>query len=49
MPPKCLDIKFRLLRCEEVIQPVVPFADSAQAYQDMDLHPENSVKLGVAF
>ena len=37
------------LQCEEVVQPVVPFAESPKAYQDMDLHPENSVKLGVAF
>ena len=37
------------LQCEEVVQPVVPFAESAQAYQEMDLHPENSVKLGVEF
>ena len=36
-------------QCEEIVSPVVPFAESAQAYQDMDLHPENSVKLGVAF
>jgi len=37
------------LQCEEVVQPVVPFAESPKAYQDMALHPENSVKLGVAF
>ena len=36
-------------QCEEIVNPVVPFAESAQAYQDMDLHPENSVKLGVVF
>ena len=36
-------------RCEEIVSPVVPFAESAEAYKDMDLHPENSIKLGVAF
>ena len=35
--------------CEEIVSPVVPFAESPQAYEEMDLHPETSVKLGVAF
>jgi len=36
-------------QCEEIVSPVVPFAESPQAYQDMDEHPENCVKLGVKF
>ena len=35
--------------CEEIVAPVVPFDESPQAYEEMDLHPEKSVKLGVAF
>lgn len=37
------------LQCEDIIQPVVPFSESAEAYEDMDYHPENSIKLGVKF
>ena len=36
-------------QCEEIVNPVVPFSESVQAYQDIDNHPEKSVKLGVAF
>lgn len=36
-------------QCDEIVSPVVPFAESVQAYQDMDQHPENCIKLGVAF
>ena len=35
--------------CEGIVDPVVPFADSVEAYIEMDNHPERSVKLGVAF
>ena len=35
--------------CEDVVDPVVPFEDSVEAYIEMDKHPERSVKLGVAF
>ena len=35
--------------CEDIVNPVVPFADSATAYEEMDNHPERSVKLGVSF
>ena len=35
--------------CEDIVAPVVPFADAATAYEDMDNHPERSVKLGVSF
>lgn len=37
------------LQCEEVVFPVVPFRESPAAYEDMDYHPENSIKLGVEF
>lgn len=38
----------RLLDCEEVIDPVVPFAESAEAYMRyVDQHPEESIKMGV--
>jgi len=37
------------LQCEEIVNPVVPFSESVGAYQDIDNHPEKSVKLGVAF
>ena len=37
------------LQCEDVVYPVVPFSESPQAYQDMDYHPEKSIKLGVEF
>jgi len=36
-------------QCEEIVSPVVPFAESAQAYREMDEHPGNSIKLGVEF
>jgi len=32
-----------------VVYPVVPFSESPQAYQDMDYHPEKSIKLGLEF
>ena len=35
--------------CEGVVDPVVPFEDSVEAYIEMDNHPERSVKLGVSF
>lgn len=35
--------------CENIVAPVVPFADAAAAYEEMDNHPERSVKLGVSF
>lgn len=35
--------------CEDIVNPVVPFADAATAYEEMDNHPERSVKLGVSF
>lgn len=35
--------------CEDIVVPVVPFADAATAYEEMDNYPERSVKLGVSF
>ena len=36
------------LDCEEIIDPVVPFAESAEAYMRyVDQHPEESIKMGV--
>jgi 2-desacetyl-2-hydroxyethyl bacteriochlorophyllide A dehydrogenase len=36
------------LRCEPIVQPVVPFDEAADAYREyVDEHPERSVKLGV--
>lgn len=37
------------LRCEPIVQPVAPFARAADAYREIDEHPERSVKLGVTF
>ncbi len=38
------------LNCEEIIYPVVPFADSAESYcKYVDQQPELSIKMGVAF
>ena len=37
------------LQCEDVVWPVAPFDESVKAYEDMDYHPENSIKLGVEF
>lgn len=36
-------------QCEDIVSPVVPFAESVEAYQDIDQHPEKSIKLGVEF
>jgi threonine dehydrogenase-like Zn-dependent dehydrogenase len=37
------------LRTEGIVQPIVPFAESAEAYRHIDEHPETCVKLGVRF
>lgn len=37
------------LRTEGIITPVVAIADAAEAYREIDEHPERSIKLGVAF
>lgn len=39
-----------LINCEDLIYPVVPFAEAAEAYCEyVDRHPERSLKLGIAF
>lgn len=37
------------LRTEGIVTPVVPFAESAEAYREIDEHPERSIKLGIRF
>lgn len=37
------------LSAEGIITPIVPFADSVEAYRSIDEHPEQSIKLGVRF
>lgn len=37
------------LRCEPIVQPVVPFDQVVEAYREIDEHPERSIKLGVRF
>lgn len=38
------------LNCEDIIDPIVPFAESAKAYMEyVDQHPELSIKMGVTF
>ena len=37
------------LKCEDIVDPVVNFDESPQAYIDIDFHPEKSIKLGVEF
>lgn len=38
------------LNCEDLIDPVVTFANSPESYmQYVDQHPEQSIKMGVTF
>ncbi len=37
------------LRADGIITPVVPFAESVDAYRAIDEHPEQSIKLGIRF
>jgi threonine dehydrogenase-like Zn-dependent dehydrogenase len=37
------------IRTEGIITPIVPFAESANAYREIDKHPERSIKLGISF
>jgi threonine dehydrogenase-like Zn-dependent dehydrogenase len=38
------------LNCEEIVDPVIPFAEAAEGYEEyVDRSPEKSVKLGVTF
>ena len=36
-------------QCEGIVSPIVPFEKSAEAFEEMDLHPEKSIKLGIEF
>jgi threonine dehydrogenase-like Zn-dependent dehydrogenase len=37
------------IRTDGIIDPIVPFEESAEAYRMIDEHPERSIKLGVRF
>jgi threonine dehydrogenase-like Zn-dependent dehydrogenase len=37
------------LRADGIVTPIVPFADAADAYREIDEHPERSIKLGIRF
>jgi threonine dehydrogenase-like Zn-dependent dehydrogenase len=37
------------VRTEGIVQPIVPFAESPDAYRTMEEHPERCVKLGIRF
>lgn len=37
------------LRADGIVTPIVPFAESAEAYRAIDEHPERSIKLGIRF
>ncbi len=37
------------LQADDLIDPIVPFAEAATAYQEISEHPERSIKLGIAF
>jgi threonine dehydrogenase-like Zn-dependent dehydrogenase len=37
------------VRCEGLLQPIVPFEEAAEAYRAIDEHPETCLKLGVRF
>jgi threonine dehydrogenase-like Zn-dependent dehydrogenase len=37
------------LSAHGIIRPIVPFAESAEAYRRIDEHPEESIKLGIRF
>jgi threonine dehydrogenase-like Zn-dependent dehydrogenase len=38
-----------IVRTEGIVTPIVPFAESADAYREIDEHPERSIKLGIVF
>ena len=37
------------LSAEDLVHPIVPFSESAEAYRDIDQAPEKSIKLGVVY
>ena len=38
-----------VLRTAELITPVVPFEKSAEAYREIDEHPERCIKMGITY
>ena len=38
-----------LLKCENIVDPVVPFDEAAEMYMHIEQNPNESVKLGVTF
>jgi len=38
-----------MLKCDDIVDPVVPFEEAPSAYMEIDTYPEKSVKLGVSF
>jgi threonine dehydrogenase-like Zn-dependent dehydrogenase len=37
------------IRADGILTPIVPFAESADAYRAIDEHPEESIKLVISF
>lgn len=37
------------LRADGIVSPIAPFEDAAEAYREIDEHPECSIKLGIRF
>ena len=35
------------LKADDLIDPIVPFAQAADAYREINEHPERSIKLGI--
>ena len=35
------------LQADDLIDPLVPFSQAADAYHEIDAHPERSIKLGI--
>ena len=51
---RVVDTAFRLLRdgklsAEGLVTPIVPIDEAAEAYREIDEHPERSIKMGVRF
>lgn len=38
-----------LLKCENIVDPVVPIDKAAETYMSIDRNPSSSVKMGVEF
>ncbi len=51
---RLVDVALRWLasgrvRSDGIVTPIVPFEESAEAYREIDEHPERSIKLGIRF